>query len=98
MGRGRAKAKLATPMRELAGAALVAVPAVTGLTVPEALMVAGPFGLSLVSVSGEPPLALTGLITAQRPAPGTTAPPGTALTIWTTGPDGPDGPSPSLVS
>ena len=98
MGRGRAKARLATPLPELKGAAPVAVPAVTGLTVPEGVSVAGPFGLSLVSASGESPLVLTGLVTAQRPAAGTTVPPGTAVTIWTTGPDGPDGLSPSLVS
>jgi len=98
MGRGRAKAKRVTSVRELTGPPLIAVPDLTGLTLPEAVSVAGPLGLSLVSATGEPPLALTGLITAQQPAAGTRVSPGTVVTISTTRTSGPDGLSPSLVS
>lgn len=82
-------AKMATP---------VTVPALVGLTVPEAVSIAGPLGLALMGAKGESPVTLTGSITAQRPPLGGVALAGTAVTIWTGEPDGTAGSMASLVS
>lgn len=78
-------------------ATAVTVPGLVGLTVPEAVSVAGPLGLALMGAKGESPASLTGSITAQRPPLGTAAPAGTAVTIWTGEPDGTAGSMTSLV-